>query len=364
MLIYDVTDVFWGILDEFHLMIPLYVDTTVYFVAMAAGVVLWTRFVCDYLESENNWGKALLIAGRIFFGFEVIVNLINFVTPILFYFDANHLYHAGPARYATLFVQILMFLMTSAYTLYISLKTKAAGFSRHRAICLFGLAMVIMIIAQTLYPLLPLYAAGYMIGTCLLHSFVVEDEKRSYRKKLEEALEREKQQQKELGSARQLAYKDSLTGIRNKLAFAEAEDAIDKRINDGTLKEFAVVVCDLNGLKAVNDTLGHDAGDTYLKDACSLICTHYEHSPVFRIGGDEFTAILEGRDYRNREAIEEAFNKKINENVANGGVVVSLGTSAFDPSSDKAFQPVFDRADRLMYDRKEVLKSMGAKTRD
>ena len=64
-----------------------------------------------------------------------------------------------------------------------------------------------------------------------------------------------------------------------------------------------VAVCDVNSLKAVNDTLGHKAGDEIIRRACSLICNTFKHSPVYRIGGDEFAVILSGRDYERRQEL-------------------------------------------------------------
>lgn len=94
-----------------------------------------------------------------------------------------------------------------------------------------------------------------------------------------------------------MATVDSLTGIKNKHAYAQWEEKINARIQSGDQEPFAVVVCDVNNLKAVNDLYGHKEGDAYIKRACARICGVFSHSPVFRIGGDEFVAILSGEDY-------------------------------------------------------------------
>lgn len=61
--------------------------------------------------------------------------------------------------------------------------------------------------------------------------------------------------------------------------------------------EFALLVADVNGLKEANDALGHESGDQLIKNTSRCICKIFEHSPVFRIGGDEFVVILTGEDY-------------------------------------------------------------------
>ncbi|MBQ6401907.1 MAG: GGDEF domain-containing protein [Firmicutes bacterium] len=132
----------------------------------------------------------------------------------------------------------------------------------------------------------------------------------------------------------------------------------------GEAEDFGVVVCDVNGLKKINDTLGHKAGDEYIRSACMLLCEYYKHSPGFRIGGDEFVVLLQGRDYEARNDILRDINVQIEHNLANGKVVASLGQAEFDRDRDESFHEVFKRADDLMYVRKMQLKSMGAVTRD
>ena len=73
--------------------------------------------------------------------------------------------------------------------------------------------MVILIAFQIAYPLLPLYSVGYMLGSCVLHSFVLEGEKEEYRRELEKALKREKLQKQELSDSRE-TLKDALAATQ------------------------------------------------------------------------------------------------------------------------------------------------------
>lgn len=163
--------------------------------------------------------------------------------------------------------------------------------------------------------------------------------------------------------ARDAAYKDALTGVKSKHAFVIAEEEMDARINRQEPLLFSVIIADVNGLKHINDTLGHKSGDRYIYDACSMICDHFKRSPVFRVGGDEFVVILEGRDYDERESLLRQINHKIEKNVGTLNVVISLGTADYDPARDLKFHTVFERADERMYQRKTELKKMGAITR-
>ncbi len=206
---YYITDLLWGILESNQLISMLYADTVIHFVAMALAVMLWTRYAVSYLEDTSFFGVLLNRVGTIFVCFEVAVVCLNFFQPVLFWFDGSGAYHAEVARYITLVVQILLFLLTSVYTLRVTSRTQGTTRRRNFTIGLFGIVMIALIGIQVVYPLLPCYAMGYMLGTCLLHSYVVEDEKDEYRLELEESLKRERQQREEIHESRE-ALKDAL----------------------------------------------------------------------------------------------------------------------------------------------------------
>ena len=168
----------------------------------------------------------------------------------------------------------------------------------------------------------------------------------------------------ERDAARETAFKDPMTGAKSKTAYLQREKEINSAIEGGTPEKFAVVVCDVNGLKKINDTLGHKAGDEYIKKAFQMICDIFQHSPVYRIGGDEFVVILTGRDYVIRKELVLALHDRSVAHIGSGGVVVSGGLSEFKPGEDRSYHAVFERADGLMYDEKQLLKGLGAVTRD
>ncbi len=355
---YYISDTLWGILYEHKLIYINYFNTVIYFITMAMSVFLLTQYVIEYLNEKLLFGKILFFTGRIYFVCELIVLSVNFFYPILFYFDESGVYNAGKVRYINLFIQILLFLMISAYTLFISLKKKSRRGRRYRTIGFYCVAMTIFIFAQIFYPLLPLYAIGYLLGTCIIHTFVLEDEKEERRTELEKLLKREQLRKQELGTVKNMAYTDSLTGVRSLHAYSEAETSINRRIANGVMKEFAVVVFDLNGLKTANDTLGHEAGNRLLKDACRLICNIFKNSPLYRIGGDEFVAILEGTDYNKRKELLLSFNIQIEKNLKNGSVIIAAGLKEFYPGIDRSLNDVFKQADKKMYERKQLLNDM------
>ena len=211
---YLVTDFLWGILDANHLTSLLFIDTSIHFAAMVGAVMLWTQYVVSYLDTDSAFGRILKSTGSVFFALELIFIVVNIFKPVLFWFNENGVYQAGIARYITLGIQIIMFLATAVYTLVVASKSKGRVRLRHMTIGFFGIAMMSLITIQVFFPLLPLYAIGYMLGTSLLHSFVVEDEKEEYRRGLEEAARIDQEQKKELSESRE-ALKDALAIAEN-----------------------------------------------------------------------------------------------------------------------------------------------------
>ena len=126
---------------------------------------------------------------------------------------------------------------------------------------------------------------------------------------------------------------------------------------------FCVAVCDVNGLKIVNDTKGHKAGDEYLREACMMVCKVFDHSPVYRTGGDEFVVIATGSDFEERYELLAELNKRVEDNIASGTAVIAAGISDFVAGQDKDLHSVMERADVLMYSRKKELKAMGSNSR-
>jgi len=159
--------------------------------------------------------------------------------------------------------------------------------------------------------------------------------------------------------AMDIANKDALTSVKNKRAYVQAEVELDSQIEKKVQPPFAVVVCDINGLKQVNDIQGHKAGDEFIKDSCSIICNIFSHSPVFRIGGDEFAVLLKGRDYENRRELIVQLGDAQEDKRVKGIKPIAVGLSDFNPDKDMRVQDVFERADSLMYDDKKRCKSEG-----
>lgn len=90
---------------------------------------------------------------------------------------------------------------------------------------------------------------------------------------------------------------------------------------------------DLNFLKVINDTYGHEKGDISIKTICRIVCNVFDHSPVFRVGGDEFVVILMNEDLNN------------------------VGYAVYEKGVDNTADDVFERADANMYADKAAQKA-------
>ena len=474
----------------------LFADTSAYFISIAVGALYWTQYVVVYLNDNSRYSRFLVIFGRILAASAVCFVIVNFFKPVLFAIDEDCVYHPLGLRYLLLNAQIIVLVILSVYGFVSALRLhgKNDKAKRYRAICLFGMIMSVCLIAQLWFAYLPLYAVGYMLGTCILHVFVIGDEKEEYRKEAEEAkhrlveermeeeriaytrinslngsflviyvvnprtgwyreysstsrfdlfsipkdgtdffsaarengekvvhpgdlerylslftmdnvmaeisrtglfamnyrlmidskphyvqlkaaiveekdgrrlivgvndidfvVRREDEYKRQIEEARKEVNLDAMTGAGSKHAYLEAEDELNTKIKEHENIDFAVAIFDVNDLKRINDTFGHQAGDQYIRDAYSVIRTSFADSSIFRVGGDEFAVIVKDNDYG---CVDELVEKIMEHNIQalkTGGVVVACGVSRYD--NDGSVESVFQRADQKMYENKYLLKS-------
>lgn len=170
-------------------------------------------------------------------------------------------------------------------------------------------------------------------------------------------VKREQEYAYDLSVARKMAMVDSLTGVKNKHAYVKWEKDINAKIETGEQEPFAVIVCDINNMKEVNDRYGHKEGDACIRRMCAKICKIYSHSPVFRYGGDEFVVIIQGDDYQNRFELLDVINKLPEDtSTIKVGDTFSVGMAEYDKSKHFSLLTVFELADKAMYERKQYMK--------
>lgn len=167
------------------------------------------------------------------------------------------------------------------------------------------------------------------------------------------------QLQKRLDKYSTMAYTDVLTGVNNQSSFEINAALMDEKIAEN-YTDFGVVMVDLNNLKVTNERFGHTAGDRLIRNSAAIISYAFTHSPVFRVGADEFVILLEKEDFYERDLRIENMKiliDKSNENLPEiKKISLSYGVAVFEPDTDKCFSDVLSRADRLMFEHKRLAK--------
>lgn len=170
-----------------------------------------------------------------------------------------------------------------------------------------------------------------------------------------------REQVEELCSYREIAYRDGLTGLRNRRFFEErlAEEA--SRASRAGQNAFTLLLCDVNGLKAINDVQGHQAGDRAICEAAAFLESSLrDYDVCCRIGGDEFAVILPGVTPGEIPAVLLRLEDAMRRAQKHGclSVDVAVGAAAW---SDALAQPaaLIDAADAAMYAAKAQMKNGG-----
>ena len=168
-------------------------------------------------------------------------------------------------------------------------------------------------------------------------------------------------QERELVRLNAMANRDVLTHVGNRNAYDQYVEGLHLKMTEGHI-EFGILLADANGLKRINEEYGNDKGDIYLQKACRVICEVFRHSPVFRMGGDEFAVMLLGNDYMNRRALMDEAQGIYSRDLTDEKtppweqVSVSFGLAEYDPERDRMVKDVYDRADEALRVMKEYKK--------
>ena len=163
-------------------------------------------------------------------------------------------------------------------------------------------------------------------------------------------------------------FVDALTHVRNKGGFDNYMEQLQVRLDQGEALDIAIGVFDCDNLKEINDQHGHNKGNVYLLASSHMICRIFQHSPVFRIGGDEFVVVLLGEDFEKREELLREFEQEqaaVSASAQNQWEKVSIasGIAVYDPETDHSIKNLFGRADQLMYENKRARKELRKSSR-
>ncbi len=154
---------------------------------------------------------------------------------------------------------------------------------------------------------------------------------------------------------REQVYWDAATGIKNKNGYKMQLEQMEKKYGKKKTK-VGFVICDMNGLKVINDKFGHMEGDKLLRAAAGILNANMKHAhDVYRVGGDEFVAIyISPKDEVVKADIAEV--RKACEAYKDSPIILSIaiGYAAGEYSSD--YMEIYNRADDEMYQNKAEIK--------
>lgn len=149
---------------------------------------------------------------------------------------------------------------------------------------------------------------------------------------------------------------DNATGVRNKNSFEQQMSAFEKKYKNKQLN-IGFVICDMNGLKLINDNYGHAEGDKLIKAAASVLLDNMKNAHnVYRIGGDEFAVIYISPN--DEEVLSEIENVRIAcDNYKDSPIKLSIAMGYASGTSDfSGFKEIYSKADALMYENKAEIK--------
>lgn len=144
----------------------------------------------------------------------------------------------------------------------------------------------------------------------------------------------------------EMSTADGLTGIHNRNAMIREMRKLAE--TPGGIP-FGVVSADLNGLKAINDSKGHDAGDELIQQAAAVLQEVFRRDDLYRIGGDEFLVLAEGIS---RELFDERLARL--HAVERGNPDVSLSMGSFWSDGSVGVDEAYQHADENMYAAKQA----------
>jgi diguanylate cyclase (GGDEF)-like protein len=159
-------------------------------------------------------------------------------------------------------------------------------------------------------------------------------------------------------SYQDMASTDFLTGLKNRNSF---EIDLNNLSSQSERHTVGLVSIDLDELKKVNDTYGHEIGDRYIKMGSSIIRECLDSSDIlYRIGGDEFSVIVKNKDEHQIEEMRKAIKKRTEEEDGKEifTIRISTGYALYDPEVDSSLFDTLKRADAMMYKNKKEKKAV------
>ncbi len=162
---------------------------------------------------------------------------------------------------------------------------------------------------------------------------------------------------------RTMSLRDDLTGLYNRRGFFSLAEQ-QTRLSQRSGRNMLLFYCDLNAMKSINDTLGHQAGDRALTDVAAILSETFRESDIVaRIGGDEFAVLAIESDDTSVGMLRMRLERNLIAFADNAGrpydISLSIGVATYDPLLSESLDQVLSRADDLMYRQKQARRHNG-----
>ncbi|MBR2529060.1 MAG: EAL domain-containing protein [Blautia sp.] len=164
---------------------------------------------------------------------------------------------------------------------------------------------------------------------------------------------REMEYELQLSEARSKANLDILTGVKNKNAYEQMSESLSRQIEWGQSVRYAIVLCQVKNLALVNESKGREAGDQLIREASTLVCETFKHSPVFRVTGDQFAVIAQGYDFD----YVDVLLKSLRATILREELPVSCGMAKYDET--EGVSAVFARAEGICRGENNIDDTIG-----
>lgn len=282
VLFFCLQDAFWGVCASTVSWgnLPLFCASTVFHLSTVTTTFFWLYYILDYLSTQSKIVKVLLYLDGFVIMFQALILVWNLFEPVVF--------HIEDGIYVTDFMRTVAFL--NQYVVYL-LMSVASGFAmqtditsrrkKYLSVFTFTLAPVLSGAFQYIYPEGPFYSMGYFLGIIIIYMYVIDDEREEFRQKQTDIVVKEQEL---------ISNTDAMTGLWNRRSYDQDIRLIDIAKDNSGLTYLSF---DINGLKEVNDTLGHNAGDELIIGAANCLKKSLSNfGQIYRIGGDEFAAII------------------------------------------------------------------------
>ncbi len=286
------------------------------------------------LESKHHIHLMKLMLAIL--GFNALFQAASIFTGWTFYVDSENIYHHGP--YYNLYMAVYAAMIVFVAYAYIQYGKR---FKNENRIALFAIVLLefAALFFQTVF-------SGKIRITYLAIAFCCSLLYIHYIEFYSEGVD------VELAEKTKLIDTDALTGLYSRHAYLHALLEYEKNLP--LPQDLTIMFLDLNGLKYVNDHIGHDAGDTLLKGAAAVLGESFnEYGRCFRIGGDEFSVFLNPGTITGEEAVRILQENTEKWNVSNElNLSFAVGHVAVNELPGASLHDIVDTADHRMYKNK------------